>query len=135
PDLAARVEGTRYLREGGRFLGDHHRVRKRGVDVLVNLAEELDGFNVLLAAVAVRNPLAFAPPVIQIQHRRHGIYAQAVHVILIEPEQGVASEKTLDFTPSIVEDERTPVGVLALPGVGMLVKMGAVEVAESGFVL
>ncbi len=38
-------------------------------------------------AEAVRNPFAFLARVIQIQHRGHGVHAQAVDMVFLEPEQ------------------------------------------------
>src|SRR5574337_333243 len=55
--------------------------------------KESDIVEVLPAAVLVGNPLALAPRVIEVNHRRHGIDAQAVNVVLLKPEQCIADEK------------------------------------------
>ena len=39
--------------------------------------------------------------------------------------------KLRDLVAAVVEDQRAPVGVLALARVGVLVEVGAVEVAEA----
>src|SRR5260370_22537161 len=94
----------------------------------------MNGIDVLFAAVLIGYPLALAPAIIQIQHRGDRVHAQPVGVILIQPEQGIADKKTLHFAASVIESQRTPVGVFAQPRIGMLVKVSAVEVTKSGLV-
>src|SRR5262249_60751495 len=59
------------------------------------------------------------------------IDAQPVGVVLLEPEQRVRQEEVADFVAPVVEDQRAPVAVLALPWVGVLVERGAVEAREA----
>ena len=70
------------------------------------------------------------PRVVEIQHRRHGVDAQAVDVELLEPEQRVAQQERAHLVAAVVEDQRAPVAVLALARVGVLVERGAVELAR-----
>ena len=97
--------------------------------------QELDRLEVLAAAEAVGNPLAFAPRVVEVQHRRDRVHAQAVDVILLEPEQRVRQQEVPDLVAAVVEDERAPVLVLALPRIGVLVERGAVEARQTVLVL
>ena len=101
------------------------------MDLLVELLEEVDGFEVLAAAEAVGNPLAFLAAVVEVQHRGDGIDAQAVDVVLVEPEQGVGEQEVADLVAAVVEDHRAPVGMLALARVGVLVERRAVEAAQA----
>jgi hypothetical protein len=55
---AAEVGRPRHLRPGGRLLGDHQRAGVLLVGDRVELAQELDRLEVLVAAVLVRDPLA-----------------------------------------------------------------------------
>ena len=71
------------------------------------------------------------PRVVEVEHRRDGVDPEAVDVVALEPEQGVAEEEVADLGPAVVEDLRAPVAVLAQPGVLVLVEVGAVEVAEA----
>ena len=48
---------------------------------VVELAQERDRVEVLLAAVRVGNPLAGLARVVEVEHRRDGVHAQAVDVI------------------------------------------------------
>ena len=73
--------------------------------------------------------------VVEVEHRGDGVHAQAVDVILLEPEQGAREQEAADFVASVVEDERSPVLVLALPRVGVLVEVRAVEVGQAVRVL
>src|SRR5262249_17232044 len=63
-------------------------------------------------------------------HRGHGIHAQTVDVILVQPEERVAYKKIAHFISAIVENERAPILVLALARVLVLVEMGPVELGE-----
>ncbi len=101
------------------------------MDFFVELLEEVDGFEVLAAAVAVRHPLAFFAAVVEVQHRGDRIDAQAVDVVLVEPEQGVGEQEVADFVAAVVEDHRAPVGMLALARVGVFVQRGAVELPQA----
>ena len=93
----------------------------------VEAAQEIDGLQVLVAAVLVRNPLAGLARVVEVQHGGHGIHAQAVDVILLQPEQRVRDQERAHFVAAVVEDQRAPVAMLALARVGVLVERGAVE--------
>ena len=97
----------------------------------VQLLQEADRLEVLAPAVLVRNPLAFAARVVQIQHRRDGVDPQPVDVIFLEPEQRVRQQEVSHLVAAVVEDQRAPVLVLALPRVRVLVQRRAVEPREA----
>ena len=126
---AVQIDRPRNARESGRFLGDgdgaghlvHHFVR---------FAQEIDGFQILVAAVAVRNPLARLARVIEIQHRSDRIHAQSVDVILLQPEQRVRDQERPHFIAAEVEDQRAPVAVLAQARIFVLIQRRAVEKRE-----
>ena len=93
----------------------------------VELADELDRLDVLPPAVAIRNPLPFAPRVIEVEHRRDGIDAQTVDVVLVQPVEGVRQQVVADLVAAVVEDQRAPVAMLPLAGVGVFEERRAVE--------
>ena len=68
--------------------------------------------------------------VVEVEHRGHGVDADAVGVELLEPEQRVGDEEVADLVAPVVEDQRAPVGVRAAARVGVLVERGAVEAGE-----
>ena len=119
---AAEVRRLRDAGPGGRFLGDRQHAREIAADRDVELAQELDRLEVLAPAVVVGNPLAGLAAVVEVQHRRHGVHAQAVDVVAVHPEQRVGDEEVAHLVPAVVEDLGAPVGVLALPRVGVLVQ-------------
>ena len=121
--------------EGRRLLGRRDRCRMLAVRQPVQLLQKRDRVEVLAAAVLVGNPLAFLARVVEVQHRRHGVHAQAVDVILLEPEQRVRQQEVADLVPAVVEDQRAPVLVLALPRIGVLEERRAVEPGEAVLVL
>ena len=69
--------------------------------------------------------------IVEVEHRGDGVDPQAVQVVAIEPEECVAEEEVADLGPAVVEDLGAPVAMLAEPGVGMLVEMRAVEIAQT----
>jgi hypothetical protein len=91
-------------------------------------------FEVLAAAVDVRNPFAGRPAVVAIEHRRDGIDAQAVDAIVFDPEQRVADEVVEDLAAAEVVDQRAPVLVHAFARVGVLELRPPVKAAEAVFV-
>ncbi len=97
---------------------------------VIELAQELDGFEVFPAAVLVRDPLAFLAGIIEVQHRGDGVHAEAVDVIAFAPEEGVGDQEIAHLMPSEIENERAPVLVRAPARILVLVEGGAVEPGE-----
>ena len=106
-----------------------------GVRQGVQRAQEVDRLEVLAPAVLVRDPLPRLARVVEVQHRRDRVHAQAVDVVLLEPEERVAQQEAADLVAPVVEDQRAPVQVLALARVLVLVERGAVEAREAVRVL
>ena len=124
-----------HARERRRFLRRRDRAGMLAVRQPVQLLQKADGVEVFVAAELVGNPLALVARVVEVQHRRHGVHAQAVDVILLEPEQRVRQQEIPDLVPAVVEDQRAPVLMLALPRVGVLEERRAVEARQPVFVL
>src|SRR6266478_22781 len=109
-------------------------VRERQDEVLrpgVQEAEERDGAEVLAPAELVRHPLARLARVVKIERGRDGVDPETIDVIAVEPEEGAIEQEARDLMASVVEDERAPVGMLALPRVSVLVEVGAIEVDKT----
>ena len=75
------------------FLGDHHDARIVLVCRGVGFLEEVDGFEILAAAVDVRMPLAGLTAVVQVQHRGDRVHTKRVDMELIQPEAGVGHQE------------------------------------------
>jgi hypothetical protein len=88
-------------------------------------------FQVLVAAVAVRQPLASLARIVEVEHRGHGVHAQSVDVVAVEPEQGARDEVIRHFAPAEIEDGRAPIRMEALARILVLVEGGAVEARET----
>ena len=97
------------------------------VQHFVQALQERDRFQIFAAAERVRNPFAGLARIIEVEHGSHGIHAQAVDVIFVQPEKRVREQKILHFVAAVVEDQRAPVGMRALARIGVLVEMRAVE--------
>ena len=101
---------------------------------VVQLAQESDSFKVLLAAVLIGLPFALLAVVVQIQHGGHGIHAQTIDVILLQPVQGTGDQEALHFAAAEVEHHGAPLLVLAALGVGVLVAGLAVKIVQAELV-
>src|SRR5882757_3693871 len=101
------------------------------IDDFVQTLQEGDRREIFAPAKFIRNPLPFVSGVVEIEHGSHGVHAQPVNVVLVEPEDGIRDQKILHFIAAVVEDQSTPIRVLSLAGVGMLVEMGAIELSQA----
>ena len=122
-------------RPGRGFLRDHVLVGVAAQDGIVQLAQERNGFQILLAAVLVGLPFTLLAVVVQIQHGGHGVHAQAVDVVLLQPVQCAGDEEALHLAAAEVEHHGTPLLVLAALGVRVLVAGLAVEPVQAELVL
>src|SRR5262249_3391882 len=91
---------------------------------------EVNGFEVLATAELIGNPLARFARVIEIKHRSDGVYAQAVNVEALAPEERVGEEEIDDFVAAIIEDQGAPVLVGAFAWILVLEEGGAVEASQ-----
>ena len=101
------------------------------VGLEIEPAQEVDGLEILASAKLVGNPFSLLARVIEIQHRSHGIHAQSIDMIFVEPEHGARHQKTAHLAAPVVEDESFPIGMKALPRVGMFEQMRPVEEGQS----
>ena len=131
---AAEIGRARDLRPRGGFLGHGDDAGKLHVCDVVERAQKFDGFEILAATVLVGNPFVVLARVIQIEHRSHGIHAQAVHVKLFAPKERVGGEEIDNLMPAEIENQRAPILVRAFARIGVLVKRGAIEIRERPFV-
>ena len=92
--------------------------------------EKIDRFEIFSAAKLVRHPLAFLARVIEVEHRSHGIDAQAVEVIALEPRERISDQETADFIAAVVKNQRAPIHVGTLAGIRVFVEMRAVKFRE-----
>ena len=115
----------------GALLRDDHGAVVPAGDDGIQVLEELDRFQILVAAVLVRAPVASGSAVVQVQHGCDSIDAESVHVILVQPVQRIADQEVLDLCLLIVEDLSAPVRMLALPGVSVLIAGLSVEVRKA----
>ena len=127
----AHVRRARHHRPRRRLLGDRLRVGVLAIDRLVELPQERDRLQVLVAAVFVRDPLARFAAVVEVEHRGHAVDAQPVDVELVEPVDGARDEEAAHLVAPVIEDLRFPIGMEPLPRVGVLVEVRAVEVGEA----
>ncbi len=127
--------GARHLRPGGGFLGDGQRAGEFGVHHGIEFLEEIDGFQVLAAAVLVGQPLAGLARVVEVEHGGNGVDAQAVEVELAEPPVGRGEQEAAHLVAAVVEDVGAPIGMQAEARVFVLVQRGAVETGECPVVL
>ncbi len=68
--------------------------------------------------------------IVEVKHRCHGVDAQPVHVVTVEPKKRVANHKTAHFVTAVVKNITVPLRLHSLARVGVLEKMTAVECRE-----
>ena len=108
-------------RPRGRFLCDHQHIGVPRKDRFIELLQEIDCFEILSAAVDIRTPFAVSAVIVQIQHGRDGIHAQAVDVERIQPPARRGDQERADLRAAVIEYSGAPALVLALERVGVFV--------------
>ena len=119
------------LGPGSGFLGNDQCAMVAPLHHGVQVLEELNGFQVLVASVLIGNPLAFLASVIQIEHGCNCIHPQSVHMVLLHPVEGVADQEILYFIFAIVKHLGSPVRVLTLAGVGVFEQGLPVKISQT----
>ena len=127
--------GTGYHRPGGGFLSDHHNGRMMQVNGGVQSLDELDRLEVLVTAVLVGDPLAVTAVVVEVQHGGYRVNADAVDMVLVQPEHCGGYEEGDDLVARVVEYVGAPFLVLALAAVLILIAVDAVEASQTVSVL
>ena len=117
--------------EGRRFLGYRDGAGEGGEHGGVQLAQEVHGAEVYVAAVLVGGPLAPAAAVVEVEHGADGVHPDAVHVVFVEEEHGRRGEEALHLGAGVVEDHGAPVRVLRHALLIALVAGRAVEHAQA----
>jgi len=97
----------------------------------VQSLEEIDGFKIFTAAIAIRDPLTFFTRIVEVEHGGDSVDAKAGDVVFVEPEERVRDKVVADFVAAVIVNERAPIGMSALARVGMFEEMSAVELREA----
>src|SRR3984893_1196899 len=105
------------------------------VNKLVELLDESNRFKVLASAVNVRKPAPLLARVVEVQHRGHRVNSQAVDMIFLQPKERVAVQIVSHLVSLVVEDQRSPILMLAFARVGVFIQMGAVKEGQPVAVL
>ena len=71
--------------ERGRLLGDHERAGIILVHKLVGCPQEINGLDILTAAILIGNPLPFLARIVEVEHRGDRIHPEAVDMVAIQP--------------------------------------------------
>ena len=103
--------------------------------LVIELAQKLDGFEVLVTTLLVRQPFTVLAGIVEVQHGGHGIHSQRIDVECLDPVKRTANEVVDDLAATVVEDQGAPVAVLALARVFVFVKCRAVKTCQAVFVL
>ena len=118
-------------RPGRGLFGNHQGARGFKGNHVVQVPQEVDGFQVLATAMAVGHPFTGLARIIAIQHGGHCVHAQAIDVEMLEPVQGRREHETVDLGAAQVVDQRVPVLVKAFQGVGVFVQRGTVKLRQA----
>ena len=121
----------RHAGKGGRFLGHGDRLRALLADDLVHAFQKFNGFQVFAPAMPVGKPFARLAAVVAVQHGRHRINAQAVHIEPLQPVQRIADQEITHLGAAQVVNQGVPVVVEAFTRIGVFVQRRAVEIAQA----
>ena len=116
--------------KGCGLLGDRDHSRRSLVTAQVELPQEGDRLQVVVAAQDVRLPVTGLARVVQVEHRGHRIDPESVDMELLQPVARVADQEVAHLGATEVEDEGSPVRMLASHPVGMLVERSPVEAGQ-----
>ena len=95
------------------------------------MMEELNGFQVLIAAKFIRQPLSVLFTVIQIQHGCYCIYTDTVYMELSQPEQSIGYQEVLHFIFAIIKYLRSPFRMFSQTRIGMFKDALSVKFCQS----
>jgi hypothetical protein len=90
-------------------------------------ADSLDRLEVLVTAVLVRDPLAVAAVVVEVQHGGDRVDADAVYMVLVQPEHRGGYQEGDYLISGVVKYIGAPFLVLSLARVLIFVAAGAVK--------
>ena len=93
------------------------------------MAQKGNRFEVFPPTVHIGDPGAWLPRVIEIEHGSHGIDAQGIGMVDVQPEQRTAEQEALYLSAPIVKHIRVPIWMDALAWIRVLIEMRAVEEA------
>jgi hypothetical protein len=93
-----------------------------------------------MASMFSRPPYGFGTfalfaAVVEVEHRRDRIHAKRVEVEFFEPVEGVRDQEISHFGSAVVEDQGSPIGMLAFAFVGVFVERRSIEATEREIVL
>ena len=128
---AAEISGARNAGPGGGFFGNGENAGKPFVGDRVHGLEELDSVEIFATSEAIGNPFAGFAGVVEVKHGSDGVHAEAVNVVLVEPEKGVGEEIVANFVATVIIDESAPVWMSTLAGVGVFEQVGTVKLREA----
>ena len=104
----------------------HHRVQ---------LTQKVDCRQVFPATVFIGEPLAGLARIIKVQHRCHGVDAQAVEVKFRKPPVRRRKQEAADLVPAKVKDVGTPVSVQPEARILVFIECRAVVTGERPVIL
>ena len=131
----ALTDGTRDARPGSALFRDHEDARVLFIAHSIEMPHEADGLQVLATSVVVRHPFTGLTGVVEVEHRGHGIDAEAIDVIFLDPKESIGDEEVLHLIPTVIEDQRAPVLMLALTWVSMFKERRSIELSQTMLVL
>ncbi len=100
------------------------------MDQDIQIFQQRDGSDIFVPAELIGNPLSLFPAVIEIQHRRDGIHAQAIDMVPVQPKERAIQQEVPNLDSIVIEDAAMPIRMVPEPRVGMVVEMCAVKLGE-----
>ncbi len=99
------------------------------------MLEELNSLKVLVAAVDICSPFALLPVIVKVEHGRHSVYSETVHMELVEPVISAGNKERAYLSLTVIENSGAPCLMLLFAVICVFVAAGAVELIETCLVL
>src|SRR5690606_3093258 len=100
------------------------------VNPAIGFAEEIEGLQVFPSAMAVGNPISRFTGIIEVEHRSDGINADSINVISLKPGKYATEEEAGHLVATVIKDQRPPILVKTLAGVGMFIEGRPVKLGQ-----
>src|SRR5437667_12790385 len=88
------------------LFGNRLNIRMFFVYLLFEAAQEVDRVQVFATAILVGDPLPMLARIIEIEQGSDRVHAEAIDVVLVEPEHPAAQQQTTELSAAVIEGVR-----------------------------
>ena len=120
-----------YLRPCSRFFCDQHGIRIFFLEDRIQVFQEFNSIQVLVAAIHIGYPLTVIFAIIQVQHGSYRVKTNSICMELVCPEQCIGNQEVLNLRSSIIVDQSSPMWMGTLPWIKVFIQACAIKGGKS----